>query len=195
MCAGAALLWAIALLPTLRLTLPEPRARWIATELPALPPVAPRIESSRAPAPVVKVGAGSQLQEAEPAAAVSRAEESQASDVREWFVEDLGPVAERRSRFETEPRDSAAHAIEAELRAAFSAPGVDPELFRSVLCRLHVCKVQIQWTSFKLQSYVSAISSIMVAHPQEIAAAPTDLAGANDSRIVEVFLERATPAE
>jgi hypothetical protein len=110
------------------------------------------------------------------------------------FAQDTGPVAERRQRFETEPRDSAAATVESFVRAAFAHPDGAPTLFKSVLCRETICKLELRWSADRVGPYVAGITRAMVQFDRQVAASPVGPADADNVRRIEVYLKRAASA-
>ncbi|HKP64093.1 MAG TPA: hypothetical protein VJV78_45470, partial [Polyangiales bacterium] len=110
------------------------------------------------------------------------------------FLEDQGPFAERKRTFETEPRDSAATGAESMVRAAFNHPDGAPDLFKSVLCRQTVCKVEIRWNSDRLGAYVAGMTRISVDFDPEFASGPGGPPNPDQTRPVTVYLKRKPPA-
>lgn len=160
-----------------------------------LPPTA-------APAPTVSVSkaAGNEpVVEAvpEPPAPDPEAPRAEPKDLIEG---DQGPVAEYRRTHESERRDSAATDVERHIRAAFPESDHAPDLFKSVLCRETVCKVEIRWAADRVQPYVAALKRIGVGDygkaqqgpgfAAPLALSPIGPKDADGVRLVELYLKR-----
>lgn len=99
---------------------------------------------------------------AEPAAApgAPAAPQAQADDEPALFEHDLGPVAEYKARFASEPRDSAASDAERLARDAFKLTDSANPVFRSVLCRKTVCKLEVRLAPDQLGAYVAGMGRL-----------------------------------
>jgi hypothetical protein len=130
----------------------------------------------------------------QPSAAPPHAPGSAEGAEPDLFTQDTGPVAEWRQRFETEPRDSAAAIVESSVRTAFAHPDGAPTLFKSVLCRETICKLELRWSPDRLGPYVAGMTRAMVQFDRQVAASPVGPPDADHVRPIEVYLKRAAPA-
>jgi hypothetical protein len=149
---------------------PKPQA-----EPPAPPPAAPPPAAPATPQPQ------EQPAPAEP-------------DDTDMFREAQGPVAERKRTYESEPRDSAATEAESVVRKAFQHPDGAPDLFKSVLCRQTVCKIELRWTPDRLGAYVAGMTRASVDFEPEIAVSPAGPPGPDQTKPIEVYLKRKPPS-
>jgi hypothetical protein len=108
----------------------------------------------------------------------------------DMFAKDQGPVAEYKQLYETEPRDSAAHETESAIRAAFTATDGAPDLFKSVLCRQTVCKVELRWSVDRLGAYVAGITRAAVGFNPTVGVTPGGPMGEDHVRPIDVYLKR-----
>jgi hypothetical protein len=173
---------------------------------PPVPQPAPAVaQPMAAPSPAVEAEptepeplAEATPEEPAPEAAAPKAEP------RDLIEGDQGPVAEYRRAHESERRDSAATDIERHIRAAFPDSGGAPGLFKSVLCRETVCKVEIRWAADRVQPYVAAMKRIGVGDygkaqqgpgfAAPLALSPIGPKDADGVRLVELYLKRKPPA-
>lgn len=135
-------------------------------------------------------------QASQPTAAAPRAHEpsqqpSAASALPEGTPPRQGPLTELTQRFESEPRDSAAHDAERTVRAAFSRESVAPELLKSVICRQSVCKLVLRITPKRMQGYIQAVTELVGSDfDPDFAIDPARDEDADHMRVVEVYLRR-----
>ena len=109
------------------------------------------------------------------------------------FEHDTGPVAEYRERFASEPRDSAATDAEALIRDAFKPSDSPSPLFRSVLCRSSVCKLELRMRGDQLGAYVAAMARITQNFDSVLAVTRT---AQRDGEVsLEVYAKRLAPAQ
>jgi hypothetical protein len=111
------------------------------------------------------------------------------------FDREQGPVAELKKAYESEPRDSAASEIESKIREAFDHPDGSPDLFKSVLCRESVCKLELRWATGRLGAYVAGITRAMVHAKAPLGVSPTGLDSGDSTKIIEVYVTRKPPNE
>jgi hypothetical protein len=71
-----------------------------------------------------------------------------------------GPVDELKALFASEPRDSAAPPFESRIEAAFRHEGVPDALFKSVLCRQSVCKIELRWAPERSMGYMIGMTLV-----------------------------------
>lgn len=114
-------------------------------------------------------------------------------DTAQMFANDQGPVEEYRTLYESEPRASSANEIEVSVRKAFAEPGMPRELFKSVLCRQTVCKVQLDWTGERLGPYVAGVTRLMSNFTSPIGVSPQGPPGDDDSRQLDLYLKLKPP--
>ena len=102
-----------------------------------------------------------------------------------------GPLTELTQRFESEPRDNAAHDLEQSVRMAFKRESVAPELFKSVLCRQSVCKLVLRITPQRMQGYIQAVTELVGNEfDPDYAIDPAPDEDAEHMRVVELYLRR-----
>lgn len=186
------LLWLVTAWPTPPDS-PEPAA----PEQPAAPVLAP--EPPRAPEPPqlappprAEELTAQQPPEAPPQPPPMPAPHTPPDDM---FAKDQGPVAEYKAIYEREPRSSNAQETESKIRAAFVAADGAPDLFRSVLCRQTVCKLELNWTSQRLGAYVAGITrATQAGFGTSVAVAPAGPADGDKVRPISVYIKRAQPS-
>jgi hypothetical protein len=116
--------------------------------------------------------------------------------VPDMFAEDQGPLAEYKQKYESEPRDSGAGAVESMIRASFAHPDGAPSLFKSVLCRQTICKLELNWAQDRMGAYVAGMTRAVVQMDPQIAvakAAVADRASGSGEREIEVYVKRRSP--
>jgi hypothetical protein len=179
------LLWLVTAWPTPEDDRPDP------LEAEPLPPAAAAPQAEETPAPVI----GAPPKAPEPVAA--REPQAEPPKMRQphvpdddMFAKDQGPVAEYKQLYETEPRDSVAHDTESAIRAAFTAADGAPDLFKSVLCRQTVCKVELRWSVDRLGAYVAGITRATVGFNPTVAVTPGGPLGEDHVRPIDVYLKR-----
>lgn len=179
------LMWLVTAWPTPEDDRPDP------LEPEALPPTAAVPEPEATPVPVV----GSPPKAPPPVAAkVSEAEQPKLRQPHvpddDMFAKDQGPVAEYKQLYESEPRDSVAHETESAIRAAFAPTDGAPDLFKSVLCRQTVCKIELRWSVDRVGAYVAGITRATVEFSTSVAVTPAGPLGDDHVRPIEVYLKR-----
>ena len=164
------------------LSFEEPAPTATAPPPAAAAPVAPAEE----PAAVPPLQAAPATVEPPPLPAAEQAAPEQA----DMFAVVQGPADEYRRSYESEPRDSAASDVEATIRAAFSHPGDDaPGMFKSVLCRQTICRIELNYSEERMGAYVAGMTRATAAMDSNIAVAP--LGPMRDAvRPIEVFIKR-----
>lgn len=112
-----------------------------------------------------------------------------------------GPIASLKHAFESEPRDSAAHAPESLIENEFKKGDIDPGLLKSAQCRQSVCKVAVNWSPKRALSFMSAFTRLSSEFDADIAFDP-HAGGEGIETQVDVYLPRrqegakeAKPAE
>lgn len=109
----------------------------------------------------------------------------------DMFAKDQGPVAEYKQLYESEPRDSAANETEAAIRAAFVASDGSPDLFKSVLCRQMLCKLDLRWSNDRKGAYVAGITrAVAGGFSPSVAVTPGGPLGDDNVRPIEVYIKR-----
>jgi hypothetical protein len=108
----------------------------------------------------------------------------------DMFLEDLGPVSERKRAYASEPRDSAANEAESEIRAAFAFRGVARDLLKSVLCRQSTCKIELRWSQERTEAYIDGIGRALANLEPEIAVSPAGPPGFDLVRPIDVYVRR-----
>jgi hypothetical protein len=173
----------------------EPIAQAPAPPPPPPPPAAEPedpAEPAEPPPPAAPAPATAEAPQAK--ASEPPAEAPAAALPTDMFLEDQGPVAERKREYESEPRDSAANEVESIVRSSFAHPDGAPDLFKSVLCRQTVCKVELRWSQDRLGAYVAGVTRAVVNFDPEVAVSPAGPASADQTRPIEVYLKRRPPA-
>ncbi|MET0384549.1 MAG: hypothetical protein ABW321_01255, partial [Polyangiales bacterium] len=187
-----ALLWMAVIWPVDKDAPPpsEPSAAGEEAEAPSEP------EPEPAPAPPQPSAAKPPEQEPDPVVAAPQppaapAAQAPANQVRpmapatEPFAEPHGPIEDYRAQFAAEPRDSAASDVEKTVRDAFQ-PELDTSLFRNVLCRQSLCRVEMRWSPGAIGAYVAAMGRMSPHFDRTFAAAPLGAADADQNRMVEL---------
>jgi hypothetical protein len=161
---------------------PEPRSAPPppAAPAPEPPPAEPEAEAPAA-APVV------------PAAAPREEEASKSPFGHMPAPEPDGPLDELRGQFESEPRSSSAHELEALAKGAFDNPNVDPRMFEEVLCRQTVCRIRMRWTSDRMISYMAALTILRTEFAPVHAVSPATRDDADGTRALEVYVRQRRP--
>jgi hypothetical protein len=156
---------------------------------------APTTENSRSPTPVtLQPQAHPLMPQPAPTAnptPTSPAPSAALPNEEDTFVRPRGPLAEYKQRFENEPRDSAASDLEDRMRAAFLPGDAAPELFKSVLCRESICRLELRYHPSRLGAYVAAFTRMSPNFERALASEPNGEAGADQVRVIEVYLRRA----
>jgi type IV secretory pathway VirB10-like protein len=107
------------------------------------------------------------------------------------FTRENGPLAEYKAQFEKEPRDSAASDAEQVVRGAF-VPKDSPEpVFRSVLCRETICRIETRFTAENMGAYVAAMTRMV--HYKFDGKLATERTSAPDSGEVSVTVYAKRP--
>jgi hypothetical protein len=109
----------------------------------------------------------------------------------DMFAKEQGPVAEYKHLYETEPRNSAANETESALRGAFVAADGAPDLFKSVLCRQTVCKLDLRWSNERMGAYIAGMTRVAASgFSATVAVAPGGPIGDDKVRPIEVYIKR-----
>lgn len=103
---------------------------------------------------------------------------------------DIGPVAEYRALFESQPRDSAATDVELMLQKAFEQSSAPRDLIRSIACRETVCKLEMRWSMERVKPYIASVAQFKGRFRLPVALTPVGPPDADGVRPVEVFLQR-----
>jgi hypothetical protein len=141
--AFAALSWWLALAG------PDPGADTLAAEAieppppAAAPPEPPAPSQPIAPSPPPK--SPEPLPDPQPSPAVAARAPEPTDSIAPIPPDTRGFVEALESRFQSDPRDSAASEIENKLRRMFRGPRMPAGMLKSVLCRQAVCKLDIHW--------------------------------------------------
>jgi hypothetical protein len=153
----------------------------------ALPPLA-----AGGPAPEVV----EETEEPSLAAALPPSQPRAATELPDMIQGDQGPVEEYRRQFESEPRSSASAEVESRLRSAFPAGDGAPDMFKSVLCRETICRVELRWSPDRRKAWMVGVSR-MGRHPYAdlrflptMALSPVSEARPGATRVVEVYLKK-----
>lgn len=156
-----------------------------AAEDPSPPSAADPASPEASPGPV----------EAPSAPAAAAEPESPAAQAEQLFTRENGPLAEYKAQFDREPRDSAAVEAEQQLRAAFEPKDAPTPVFRSVLCRETICKIETRFTSDTLGAYVAAMTRIVHAKfDPKLATERTAVSEAGEISVT-VYAKRPPPAQ
>jgi len=112
----------------------------------------------------------------------------------EQITGDQGPVDEYRKLFESEARASDAGEFEQRLRTALLGNDrATTDLFKSVLCRQSVCRVELRWSMERLRSYVAALNRAHRMFKPPVALSPVGPVDRDGTRPVELFLMKRAP--
>jgi hypothetical protein len=127
--------------------------------------------------------------EAEPEPESPESPEAEADKI---FSRENGPLAEYKAQFEKEPRDSGASEVEQVVRSAFN-PGDSPTpVFRSVLCRETICRIETRFSAETLGGYVAAMTRLVHGKfDSKLASERTSLAQAGEVSVT-VYAKRPT---
>jgi type IV secretory pathway VirB10-like protein len=190
-----ALLWMVSAWPASR---DDDSAQPIADEAPApapAPPAAPEPEPPAEPAepPLAAKPPAAPEAPQPPQPPQEQPPPPEPEVPTDMFLEDQGPVAELKHVYESEPRDSAASAVESVVRAAFAHPDGAPDLFRSVICRQTVCKIDMRWAPDRMGAYVAGMTRASLDFAPEFAVSPAGPAGSDQTRPIVVYLKRKPP--
>lgn len=101
-----------------------------------------------------------------------------------------GPIASLKHAFESEPRDSAAHAPEARIEGEFKKSDIDPGLLKSAQCRESVCRVEVNWSPARAQSFMAAFTRLSADFEPDIAFDPQATSEGKQETQVDVYLPR-----
>lgn len=181
----AAILWWLALA---RRAAPEelrsaPSPEPVATPPPAAAPLA------RAAVPVEEP-ATPEPSEPVAAPAAPAVEPSQPSAAEPIPPDTRGFVAALQQVYESSPRASDAGKSEAELERVFRGEGGAAGLLRSVLCREHVCRLELHWTPAHAALYQRAMEELTAGNAKNLATRAEEPDGSGLVR-VEVYWRRA----
>jgi hypothetical protein len=113
--------------------------------------------------------------------------------LEEQIKGDQGPVAEYRARYQSEPRDSEAPAVESNLRAAFAASDKAGELIKSITCRETICKIEMRWSMERMRPYIAGLTRSQPGFKLPVAVSPVGPKDSNGVRPIEVYLKRKPP--
>jgi len=183
-----AAVWAIVAWPA-----PEPDGPLGAAGAPAepQPPLTAAAPPSVAAAPEEPATAPEAEREAPPSAAPAAAPSAPAAE-EPLFEHDMGPVAELKQRFSSEPRESAASDAETLIRDAFKPADSPSPVFRSVLCRSSVCKLEVRMAPEQLGAYVAGMTRITEHFDKQLAVTRT---AQRDGEVsLDVYVQRLAPA-
>jgi hypothetical protein len=159
-----------------------------AQRLQAVPPPAAASDPSLAPSETPEP-----LPEA-PAAAEAQPESPEA-EAEKIFSRENGPLAEYKAQFEKEPRDSSANEAEQLVRGAFDPKDSPMPVFRSVLCRETICRIEARVSVDTLGAYVAAMTRIVhEKFDAKLASERTSLAEAGEVSVT-VYAKRPPATE
>lgn len=167
-------------------TEPSPSAQALAAPVtaPTLPPIAAAPTPSE-PAPSEPP--------AEPTAATTT--EPPDKESATIFTRENGPLAEYKAQFEKEPRDSAASDAEQVVRGAFDPKDGPKPVFRSVLCRETICRIETRFSADNMGAYVAAMTRMVHwKFDGQLATERTSPAEAEEVSVT-VYAKRPPPAQ
>lgn len=145
------------------------------------------------PPPAAEPAPPPQDPSAQPAAAAEP--ESPEAEADKIFSRENGPLAEYKAQFEKEPRDSAANEAEQAVRGAFDQRDSPKPVFRSVLCRETICRIETRFSADTLGAYVAAMTRLVHGKfDSKLASERTSLAEAGEVSVT-VYAKRPPPAE
>jgi len=107
--------------------------------------------------------------------------------------EKLGPVAELKAAYDSDPRDPAAGATEERIRGHLKQEEISPELVRSVSCVKSVCKLEMNWKSDERHGYMIAMMSLISHVSQQVAADPVGDNDGQEVHPIDVYVSRVVP--
>jgi hypothetical protein len=103
-----------------------------------------------------------------------------------------GPIAQYKSTFQNEPRDSSAQNDETAAQAAFRSPELPAALFKSVLCHQTICRVEVSWTKDRQVAYMTAFTRLLVAVGQKTAVEALPGPDASGEYPLTLWVQRGT---
>jgi len=105
----------------------------------------------------------------------------------------LGPVAQLKAAFESEPRDALwAKDAETKIAALFTGEDIPESLFDKSACQKTVCRVEVTWSQENAAPYLDAVEELHKAFNNDFAVdpqAPADKEG-EDALAVHVYVMR-----
>jgi hypothetical protein len=117
-------------------------------------------------------------------------------ELPELIQGDQGPVAEYRRIFQSEPRSSGAGELEGQIRSAFPASDGFPDMFKSVLCRETICRIEMRWSQDRHKAWMIGLSRLggdpykNAGFQTPLALSPIDAPNKQGTRLVEVYMKR-----
>jgi hypothetical protein len=154
------LVWMMATWPVAPETFEESAGAEARAELPAAPqPAVPSTPLPPTAAAAEEPSAVDPPEQAEPAAEDPTASAAAQADL--IFIRENGPLADYKAQFANEPRDSAASDAELLVRGAFNPKDGPLPVFRSVLCRETICKIETRISAESLGAYVAAMTRMV----------------------------------
>jgi hypothetical protein len=190
--AAGVLVWTIATWPVA----PEPAVvehADTATEQTA-PPPPPTAAVATAPTEQPEPAEQLDPEPAAPAAPAAAPADPEAEADR-VFTRENGPLADYKAQFEKEPRDSQAADVETVVRDAFNPKDGPAPVFRSVLCRETICKIETRFGHETLGAYVAAMTRIVHANfNSQLASERTSLVEAGEVSVT-VYAKRPVGEE
>jgi hypothetical protein len=108
----------------------------------------------------------------------------------DMFATDQGPVAEYKALYDKEPRDSAAHQYENRISSSFWPGDGAPDLFKSVICRTTICKIELRWKADRIGPYVAGLTRAAVHFKDQVAVAAAPPAQDDKERVIDVYIKR-----
>lgn len=156
------LLWMIATWPVAPEQLEDSAGAATTSEISAAPAPTP---SAYLPPPAAEPSPANdepeELAQQVPAPAQPDPAASAEAQADQLFIRENGPLAEYKAQFANEPRDSAASDVELVVREAFKVKDGPRPVFRSVLCRETICKIETRIATDSLGAYVAAMTRIV----------------------------------
>jgi hypothetical protein len=107
--------------------------------------------------------------------------------------EKIGPVAELKAAYQSEPRDPEAGATEERIRGHLKQEDIPPQLVRSVSCVKSVCKLEMNWTSDERHGYMIAMMTLISHIGQQVAADPVGNDDGQAVHPIDVYVSRIVP--
>jgi hypothetical protein len=108
----------------------------------------------------------------------------------DMFAKDQGPVAEYKALYDKEPRDSAAHQYENRISGSFWPGDGAPDLFKSVICRTTICKIELRWKPDRIGPYVAGLTRAAVHFKDQVAVASAAPVADDKERVIDVYIKR-----
>jgi hypothetical protein len=104
-----------------------------------------------------------------------------------------GPVDELSAAFDKEPRDSAAADVEAAVQRDVRELNIPSRLFRGVLCRSTVCRIQLRWEPELRLPYMMLMTRLASEFSDRPGIDPAPAPDAQGTLALDVYWRRQQP--